>query len=238
MRNNKGKDRKESKTKGDPKRKENPNLEPVGKKVKGDTKARPKGKINLKAGNYNKNPVGKTTTDHNETESSSEESESDFSSEEEEEEEGNNETEERQPKKKKKSVKHGSDQFAATLAHLISQEPGSLGSQAPVLSKARDAATKIEEGRLDYKARKIVAAEKKKILEKDRIKCSPLTLDYEKKLRSIATRGVIMIFNAMQTQHRVADLDTLARPSEKAEVAKMSKASFLSMLKSGSAAGK
>lgn len=58
-----------------------------------------------------------------------------------------------------------------------------------MLSKSRDVAAKIEEARLDYKARKIVTSEKKKILEKDHVKYSPLTLDYEKKLRSIATRG-------------------------------------------------
>lgn len=138
-----------------------------------------------------------------------------------------------QPKKKKKSsAKPGSTEFAATLAHLISQPSGS-SAQVPVLSKSKGVIAKIEEAKLEYKARKILAAERKKTREKDHVKVNSKTLEYEKKLRSIATRGVVMIFNAMQAQQRATDLDELTS-AHKPEVPKMSKATFLSMLKAGS----
>lgn len=201
------------------------------KRIKGNDNQSSKGKFSMKAQTSKQKPQIQKDSDASSINSdSSDEIDSDASSDYDN--EGNQIK--THPKKKKKGTHHDKNDFAATLAQIISQEPGS--TQKPVLSKARNAAAKIDEEKLEYKAKKALAAEKKLFDNKDRKKVDPSTMDYEKKLRSIATRGVIMVFNAIQTQQKAVDLDEVsASQAEKNEVAKMSKASFLSMLKSGAA---
>lgn len=61
--------------------------------------------------------------------------------------------------------------------------------QQPILARSKGAERKIEDEKLEYKARKVLAAEKKALASKDRVVPDYTTMDYEKKLRKVATRG-------------------------------------------------
>jgi hypothetical protein len=59
----------------------------------------------------------------------------------------------------------------------------------PVLSRSKGIEREIDEAKLEYKARKAINMEKKKLASKDRVKADLITIDYERKLRKLATRG-------------------------------------------------
>jgi hypothetical protein len=61
--------------------------------------------------------------------------------------------------------------------------------QQPILARSKGAERKIEDEKLEYKARKVLAAEKKALASKDRVVPDYTTMEYEKKLRKVATRG-------------------------------------------------
>lgn len=59
---------------------------------------------------------------------------------------------------------------------------------------------------MDYKARKILSAQKKAEKERGRVIPDYTTFDYEKKLRKVATRGVVKLFNAIRTQQKMTEV--------------------------------
>ncbi|ORX46236.1 hypothetical protein BCR36DRAFT_298016, partial [Piromyces finnis] len=80
----------------------------------------------------------------------------------------------------------------------------------PILAKAKEIEQKIEDEKLDYKARKALTAERKRLEEKDRVIPDFTTFEYEKKLRKLATRGVVKLFNAIKTaQEKSNEVHTL-----------------------------
>lgn len=104
-----------------------------------------------------------------------------------------------------------------------------------------------------------MSAEKKALKEKGRVIPDFTTFEYEKRLRKVATRGVVKLFNAIRTQQKVTEVavqnaaETRKTLSaiEKAKngtfacdfflslcisrliVSTMSKSSFLDLLKTG-----
>jgi len=102
-------------------------------------------------------------------------------------------------------------------------------SEKPILANAKEIEQKIEDEKLDYKARKALTAERKKLAEKDRVIPDYTTFEYEKKLRKLATRGVVKLFNAIKTaQEKSNEVHTLVTNKKpKVEVAKKS---FMDML--------
>lgn len=65
---------------------------------------------------------------------------------------------------------------------------------------------KIEDEKLDYKARKILSAQKKQNKERGRVIPDFTTFEYEKRLRKVATRGVVKLFNAIRTQQKMTEV--------------------------------
>lgn len=59
---------------------------------------------------------------------------------------------------------------------------------------------------MDYKARKILSAEKKALKQKGRVIPDFTTFEYEKRLRKVATRGVVKLFNAIRTQQKMTEV--------------------------------
>lgn len=95
---------------------------------------------------------------------------------------------------------------------------------------------------MDYKARKIMSAEKKALKEKGRVIPDFTTFEYEKRLRKVATRGVVKLFNAIRTQQKVTEVavqnaadtrKTLASIEKAKSASTMTKSSFLDLLKTG-----
>lgn len=78
--------------------------------------------------------------------------------------------------------------------------------QQPILARSKGLERKLEDEKLDYKARKIMSAEKKALKEKGRIIPDFTSFEYEKRLRKVATRGVVKLFNAIRTQQKVTEV--------------------------------
>ncbi|KXN72565.1 Rrp15p-domain-containing protein [Conidiobolus coronatus NRRL 28638] len=136
------------------------------------------------------------------------------------------------PAKKKKRVHHTSEDFSSVLASLVNQSSGALPNQTPVLSKSKQTIAKLEDEKLEEQAKKLLKLEKKAQQEKAHVLPDHKTVEYEKKLRKVATRGVVKLFNAIKAQQR-SDEQAVGGGSvnEKIEMAQQSKSNFLSMLK-------
>ncbi|KAI9144697.1 Rrp15p-domain-containing protein [Paraphysoderma sedebokerense] len=112
---------------------------------------------------------------------------------------------------------------------------------APILSKSKAISRQIEQEKIQYRARKILAAERKSKLNKDRVLPDVRELDYERKLRKVATRGVVKLFNAIKTAQSksMSELNNsgiVVTSSTKAKVANISKSTFFELLKKQSSA--
>ncbi|KAG2171677.1 hypothetical protein INT43_008057 [Umbelopsis isabellina] len=153
------------------------------------------------------------------------------------------ENEDLEESEESKPKKGSSDSFAVAMTKILgSNLKGSDRKKQPILARSKGAERKIEDEKLEYKARKLLSAEKKALASKDRVIPDYTTMDYEKKLRKVATRGVVKLFNAIRTQQKVTDVavdraastSKTSRAIEKAKnVSTMPKSSFLELLKTG-----
>ncbi|RIA87374.1 Rrp15p-domain-containing protein [Glomus cerebriforme] len=138
--------------------------------------------------------------------------------------------------KMKKPSKNTTSSFAETMNKLLTAPV----NQTPVLSRSKGIEREIDEAKLEYKARRAISMEKKKLASKDRVKADLTSIDYERKLRKLATRGVVQLFNAIRKSQKTTD-DVIkavggepkltSRDAE--DVANMSKETFLDFLKGG-----
>lgn len=63
------------------------------------------------------------------------------------------------------------------------------GGKQPILARSKGIERKIEDERLEHKARKVLSAERKALKTKGRVIPDYTTFEYEKQLRKVATRG-------------------------------------------------
>jgi hypothetical protein len=87
-------------------------------------------------------------------------------------------------------------------------------AQAPVMAKNRVVERRLEEERLERRARRALTAEKRAKMQQGRRRLNDpeqvaQTLEYEKRLKKVATRGVIQLFNAVRAHQRFGE-DQLA----------------------------
>ncbi|KAJ1344991.1 hypothetical protein BSLG_000506 [Batrachochytrium salamandrivorans] len=130
---------------------------------------------------------------------------------------------------------------AAALAidSSISLHNRFIPQQRPILSKKRTIEAEIDEEKLDAKARKVLSADRKARNEKGRVIPDHTTMTYEKKLKKLATRGVVQLFNAIRAAQRSTD-DLKADGIQKhdTEASTVSKETFIKTLKEEGARGK
>ncbi|KAI8049564.1 Rrp15p-domain-containing protein [Syncephalis plumigaleata] len=117
-------------------------------------------------------------------------------------------------KRKRTRKMDNSADFAAALDRVLSMSLNQQETQVPVMAKNRVVERRLEEERLERKARKVLAAERNAKLQQGRRRLVDpdevaLTLEYEKRLKKVATRGVIQLFNAVRT-HQKSGEDALA----------------------------
>lgn len=106
-----------------------------------------------------------------------------------------------------------------------------------VLAKCKEIDKRKAEIKEEKVLKKLKNQERQVVYEKGRVKPTGSTLDYEKTLAGIATRGVVKLFNAVskhqkEMESRLKEAPTEAKKSKVVE--SMSKSAFLSMLKSSS----
>lgn len=75
----------------------------------------------------------------------------------------------------------------------------------------------LEEAQIDYRARKILKAQIRSTQESIHFSMAnaPETLNFERSLRKLATRGVVQLFNAIQTSQQQKDEEKRIKRQEK-----------------------
>ncbi|KAG0266208.1 hypothetical protein DFQ27_009921 [Actinomortierella ambigua] len=138
---------------------------------------------------------------------------------------------------KKTSKKNTEESMAEAMSKILGSTLRKADASQPILARSRGVERKLEEEKLEAKARKALTFEKRRAMNKDRVKPDFTGMEYEKKLRKVATRGVVQLFNAIKAQQKVTETvtDKIAPigANAKDKVANMTKASFLDLLKSG-----
>ncbi|KAF9170428.1 Trimeric GatFAB AmidoTransferase(AdT) complex subunit [Mortierella sp. AD010] len=138
---------------------------------------------------------------------------------------------------KKTSKKHSEESMAEAMSKILGSTLRKADASMPILARSRGVERKLEEEKMEAKARKAITNERKRLANKDRVKPEYTGMEYEKKLRKVATRGVVQLFNAIKAQQKATeDLTDKVRPittNAKDKVANLTKASFLDLLKSG-----
>ena len=93
-----------------------------------------------------------------------------------------------------------------------------VSEPAPVLILAKSKAIDdFEEAQIDYRARKILKAQIRSTQESIHFPQAnaPETLNFERSLRKLATRGVVQLFNAIQTGQQQKDEERRVKRQDK-----------------------
>ena len=114
--------------------------------------------------------------------------------------------------KKQKMAKNddGSEQFSSAMSAILGSHLKQYDRIDPIMARQKKALEQIEQDKLDEKARKLLSREKKKFLTKSRkseLIPENITedntvqklLEQEKKLKKIAQKGVVRLFNVITT---------------------------------------
>lgn len=110
---------------------------------------------------------------------------------------------------KKTSKRNDPEAFSTSISKILSTKLSQSARKDPVLSRSREAAEtskELADERLEKKARAKIRADRKEDLERGRVKdvlglstgVAGNTAEEEKRLRKIAQRGVIKLFNAVR----------------------------------------
>lgn len=110
---------------------------------------------------------------------------------------------------KKTSKRNDPEAFSTSISKILSTKLSQSARKDPVLSRSREAAEmskELADERLEKRARAKIRAERKEDLERGRVKdvlglssgLAGETAEEEKRLRKIAQRGVIKLFNAVR----------------------------------------
>ncbi|KAJ3161310.1 hypothetical protein HDU86_007092 [Geranomyces michiganensis] len=122
--------------------------------------------------------------------------------------------------------------LASAIGKILAGALGAKDATRPILAKQKHLEQAINNEKLEDKARRIITAEKKKKVEIGHVVPDHTTTDYEKKLRKVATRGVVKLFNAIRVAQRTAEevkSDGVLKNRDTAPV--ISKNTFLDMIK-------
>lgn len=111
-----------------------------------------------------------------------------------------------------KKSKSDSAAFAKAMTAILGSKIKAHDRKDPILVRSKKSAKDLEASRLEAKAKRALAAEKKSGLDKDRIKTLYSSeahdlqgqLEYEKRLKKTAQRGVVKLFNAIQASQKSA----------------------------------
>ncbi|KAJ2761311.1 pre-60S ribosomal particles component [Coemansia sp. BCRC 34490] len=136
----------------------------------------------------------------------------------------------KQDLKKTKTKTADAGEFADILSSILTQDVQNDRS-APIMAKDKTRERMIKEEKLNYRARKALTEERRLLLSKDRVVPTFETMNYERGLRKVATRGVIKLFNVVKAQQAELDKINAVQTTQTEKVADMSKSKFLDLLK-------
>ncbi|KAG5354976.1 Ribosomal RNA-processing protein 15 [Yarrowia sp. B02] len=151
------------------------------------------------------------------------------------------------PSEQHKAKKAKKDEaFGKAFSAILGSSIKAHAKENPILIRSTKSAKELEDQKLEAKARRLIKLEKRKAAEKDRVKTLvPLDepekakeiLANEKKLKKVAQRGAIRMFNAIlaaQTGAKSMDETSILGTKKREEMAtQMSKESFLDAVREG-----
>ncbi|RPB03432.1 Rrp15p-domain-containing protein [Choiromyces venosus 120613-1] len=137
--------------------------------------------------------------------------------------------------------------FSTTMSKILSSHLTTTARKDPVLVRAKHSAAEIDESKIEAKARRVLREEKRKEMEKGRVRdvvprdddeAARRALELEKRLRKTAQRGVVKLFNAVRAAQikaeegsRVVKKEGVVGIGKRGEkVTEMSKQGFLSLI--------
>ncbi|KAI8060542.1 Rrp15p-domain-containing protein [Gongronella butleri] len=147
----------------------------------------------------------------------------------------------------KQSKKGSAEAFSEAMTNILGSTLTGSDRKQPILARSKGTERKLEDEKLEYKARKMLTAEKRKLKDQGRVIPNFTTFEYEKRLRKVATRGVVKLFNAIRMQQKLTETavdeatvqsGTMIAKEKAKNVSTMSKANFLDLLKSGNTPSK
>lgn len=161
-----------------------------------------------------------------------------------------------QRSRKSTSKRNDPEAFSTSISKILSTKLTQSARKDPLLSRSRDAAettSSLANERLERKAKAKLRADKKEEMERGRIKDvlglesgnAGEVAEEEKRLRKIAQRGVVKLFNAVRAAQVQAERTakeeqkkgTVGMSNREEKVKEMSKQGFLDLI-SGNKAGK
>lgn len=168
----------------------------------------------------------------------------DVSEEEEEEEEGSDDDDLPKLKKRKKNTDDGSAGFANAVSAILGSKLKAYDRKDPILARSKQTIKKAESEKLEAKARRELLAEKKRVYDKDRIRDllpkddenARQIFDHERKLKKIAQRGVIRLFNVITSTQTKATSEAsgvkvLGQDQKDKLITEISKEKFFDLVK-------
>lgn len=153
-----------------------------------------------------------------------------------------------------KKKRNDPDAFATSISKILMTKLSTAKRPDPILSRSATAATaskSLQDEKLDAAARAQIRAEKKKMRDKGRITDvlglgdadvdTGAVQEEEKRLKKIAQRGVVKLFNAVRAAQLGAERaakegvegGAVGRKSKEEKVSEMSKEGFLEMISRG-----
>ncbi|KAI8818359.1 Rrp15p-domain-containing protein [Fimicolochytrium jonesii] len=130
------------------------------------------------------------------------------------------------------NVKSKSSKMANAIGKILAADLGGKDAQRPILAKQKHIERQIDNDKLEAKARKIISAERKQKADVGHVTLDHSTTDYEKRLKKVATRGVVKLFNAIRVAQKTAEetkLEGIQKNKDAAPV--ITKNTFMDMLK-------
>lgn len=148
-------------------------------------------------------------------------------------------------KKKKKVVDDGTETFANAFNAIIGSKLKAYDRKDPILARNKRTLKKLESDKLEAKAKRLMNAEKRETQDKQRIKNLLPSADQpekvrevietERKLKKVAQRGVVKLFNAVlatqvKTNQEISQ-EKVGSTKKDELMNEISKAKFLDLVK-------
>lgn len=148
-------------------------------------------------------------------------------------------------RKKKKQTDDGKELFANAFNAILGSKLKAYDKKDPILVRNKTTLKKLESDKLEAKAKRMILAEKKDLYDKHRVKNllptadepekARAALEGERKLKKVAQKGVVKLFNAiLATQvgtSRQIGQDKIGSAQKDELVNEISKLKFLDLVK-------
>jgi hypothetical protein len=119
------------------------------------------------------------------------------------------------------------------IPSIFSQLLNQKVDETPILAFRKEIEKKLEDEKIERKAKRQLLQEKRALREKDHKLPAVETMNYEKKLRKVATKGVVQLFNAIKAQ-QASKSEKFTSKVDKQIEEQDAKSKFMEMIKSSS----